>query len=266
MTNTSGLDLLPLWLLLAFTLALLVLAVEAGYRLGIVRARSSAHEREASIDALVGATMGLLAFILAFTFSAATSRHDTRKQLVLDEANAIRTADLRAQVLPEPHRSDVRALLREYVDVRVQGTRDVTQLQQAIKRSEELPVVLWARAASLGQEVRIQDRSAFQAALIDIITLHTKRLTAAIHNRLHAPIWYALYCLAILAMALLGYRAGISGRRSIVAVMTTVLAFSTVIVLIADIDRPQQGIVTVSQQAMLDLQDKLRAPTSVGTP
>jgi hypothetical protein len=69
-----------------------------------------------------------------------------------------------------------------------------------------------------------------------------------------------------LAMVLLGYRAGISERRSVVAVMTMALAFSTVIVLIADLDRPQQGIVTVSQQAMLDLQDKLRAPTSVGTP
>jgi hypothetical protein len=259
-------DLLPLWLLLVFTVALLVLAVEVGYRAGIVHARRSEREREASIDALVGATMGLLAFMLAFIFSAAASRHETRKQLVLDEANAIRTADLRAQLLPEPHRSDLRALLREYVDVRVQGTRDTTQLQQAVTRSEELHTVLWSRAASMGQEVPVPERVGFQGALVEVITLHTKRLTAAIYNRLHGPIWFALYSLAVLAMAMLGYRAGIAERRSIVAVTTMVFAFSTVILLIADLDRPQQGIVNVSQQSMLDLQHKLREPASVEAP
>jgi len=266
MTEHSGLDALPLWLFMALTVALLVLAVEVGYRAGIVRGRRSEYERQAPIDAVVGPVMGLLAFMLAVIFSAAVSRYDTRKQFVLDEANAIATADLRAQLLPEPHRSELRALLREYVDVRVQGARDTTQLKQAVTRSEQLHALLWSRAASMGQEVPGGDRSAFLSTLVEVITLHKKRLNAAIHNRLHAPIWFALFGLAVLAMAVLGYRAGVSERRSLVAVVTMAFAFSTVILLVADLDRPGAGVIRVSQQAMLDLQQELRDPTSVHAP
>src|SRR5262245_52157769 len=105
--SAPWLDSLPLWLMLVLTVAIILLVVESGYRTGVARARKSVNEREASIDALVGSTLGLLAFMLAFTFGLATSRYDARKQFVLDEAVAIRTADLRAQLLPEPHRNNI---------------------------------------------------------------------------------------------------------------------------------------------------------------
>ena len=63
---------------------------------------------------VVAASLGLLAFMLAFTFGAVTKRYDDRKQLVLDEANAIGTACLRADLLPEPDRDSVRRLLYDY--------------------------------------------------------------------------------------------------------------------------------------------------------
>ena len=72
---------------------------------------------------MVAATLALLAFILAFTFGLAGSWFDVRRRLVIDEANAIGTTYLRAGMLPEPHRSDVRDLLREYVDVRLEAIK-----------------------------------------------------------------------------------------------------------------------------------------------
>ena len=69
----------------------------------------------------------------------------------------------------------------------------------------------------------------------------------------------ALYCMTALAMAITGYRAGIAGRRSMVATLAMMLAFSATILLIVDLDRPQEGFVKVSQQAMLDLQTRLRS-------
>src|SRR4029450_14126302 len=106
--NTSVFDAMPLWLVLVLTVIVILLAIEVGFRAGIDRARKSENERQAPIDPMVGSTLGLLAFVLAFTFGMATSRYDARKQLVVDDAIAIRTTDLRAQQLPEPARTGIR--------------------------------------------------------------------------------------------------------------------------------------------------------------
>ena len=256
--KTSLFDALPLWLVFIATVALILLTVEIGFRAGIYHARRSEHAREVSIDALVGSTLGLLAFMLAFTFGMATTRYDARRQLVLDDAIAIRTADLRAQLLPEPHRSAIRDLLREYVDVRVKGTLVPGELPHALVRSEQLQGQLWSRAAALAQDApAIPSAPAFLQALIQMIDAHSKRVTGAVQNRIPGTIWVALYCVTGLGMAIAGYRDGIAGRRSMVATLVVVLAFSAVILLIADLDRPQEGFFKVSQQEMLDLQTRL---------
>src|SRR5688572_29553410 len=149
MPNLAILDTLPIWLVFLLTAGMIVLWVEIGFRIGVARARRSAPEREAPIDSMVGSTLGLLAFMLAFTFGMATSRYDARKEFVVNEANAIRTADLRAQLLPESLRHSIRAALREYVDVRVEGVLQPDKLAFAIKRSEELHEILWSRVAAI---------------------------------------------------------------------------------------------------------------------
>ena len=251
----SLLDPLPLWLIFTLTMLLVVLAVEAGSRIGIARARKSEKERNAPIDAMVGSTLGLLAFMLAFTFGMANTRNDARKQFVVDEAVAIRAADLRAQLLPDPYRHDIRALLLQYVDVRLAGALDPRRTKQAIERSEKLHELLWLRVA----DVPPADRGAMAAAVMDLVGLHIKRVNAAVHNRIHVSIWMALYGLIALAMGIVGYGAGISGRKSTVAVAALAVAFSVVLLLIVDLDRPQEGFIKVSQQAMDDLELKLRS-------
>jgi hypothetical protein len=94
------LDFLPLWGLFATTVGVVLLAVEAGFRLGRWRHQRSEQEKEPPVGAMVGAILGLLAFPLAFTFGLAASRFDTRRELVLDEANAIGRTYLRAALLP----------------------------------------------------------------------------------------------------------------------------------------------------------------------
>jgi hypothetical protein len=248
----------PLWLVFVATVVVILLAIESGFRVGIYRALRSDDEHRATIDTLVGSTLGLLAFMLAFTFGMATARYDARVKLVLDDAIAIRTADLRAQLLPEPNRDEIRALLREYVDVRVRSVRVPGEFPRGLVRSEELQGQLWSRAEALAQETPATPFAAgFVQALIQMIDLHWQRVTTALHNRIPSTIWVALYCVTALAMGITGYRAGIGKRRSLVANLILVLAFAAVIVLIADLDRPQEGFLKVSQQAMLDLQARL---------
>src|SRR6187399_1439615 len=139
---TTALDALPLWGLFFTVIVLVLAAIEGGYRLGLYRHSRAGDEKEAPVGAMVGATLGLLAFMLAFTFGMAASRFDTRKQLVLDEANAIGTTYLRSAMLPE-RSDDIRALLRSYVDARLEAIRS-GQVAEAILRSEDIQGQLWS--------------------------------------------------------------------------------------------------------------------------
>ena len=101
MQGNGLLDGLPLWCFFAATLVLVLLSVECGHRVGKYRRSQPEQEKEAPLTTMVGATLGLLAFILAFTFGLAAARFDTRRQVLFDEANAIGTTYLRAAMLPE---------------------------------------------------------------------------------------------------------------------------------------------------------------------
>jgi hypothetical protein len=122
MESNGPLDALPLWGVFIAILLVVLVSVECGYRLGKHRRNRHEAEKETPVGAMVGATLGLLAFILAFTFGLAAARFDTRRQVLLDEANAIGTTYLRACMLPD-RRDGIEPLLREYVDTRLEALR-----------------------------------------------------------------------------------------------------------------------------------------------
>ena len=259
MQATGVMDSLPLWAVYLITAALVLLSTEAGWRLGNFSRHRPRHEQDAPTGAVIGSMLGLLAFLLAFTFGMAASRYDSRKQLVLQEANAIGTAYLRAEMLPEPQRSEIRNLLREYAAPRVQGgTWLVTP--EALAESSALHDRLWAAAvAATAQNPGSIVGGLFVQSLNEVIDLDETRVTAN-RNRIPDSIWMALYVVTILTMVALGYQFGLTGERSWAVIILLVLVFTAVMFLIADLDRPQQGIVQVSQQAMIDLVNKIGAP------
>jgi hypothetical protein len=259
--QASGIiDSLPLWALYLITAALVLLSAEAGWRLGDYYRRRPRHEKDAPIGAVVGSMLGLLAFLLAFTFGMAASRYDARKQLVLQEANAIGTAYLRAEMLPEPERSEIRNLLRQYAAPRVKG---VTWLMTPEARAESgaLHDRLWAAAlAATEKNPGSILGGLFVQSLNEVIDLDETRVTAG-RNLIPDSIWMVLYAITILSMAALGYQFGLTGERSWAVMILLTLVFTGVMVLISDLDRPQAGILQVSQQAMIDLVNKIGAPT-----
>lgn len=145
------LNFVPIWVMFLVILMVVLLSIEAGFRHGARKRQLPNREREAPVSTIIGATLALLAFILAFTFGMAASRFDTRKALTLDEANAIKTTYLRAGLLSEPQRTDIRSLLREYVKVRVEGI-ETGQIDYLVKRSEELQEQLWSKASALAEK------------------------------------------------------------------------------------------------------------------
>jgi len=256
--DVSGiLDSFPLWTIFPITVAVALLSVEAGYRVAHNRQQHSAEEKESPVGGMVGATLGLLAFMLAFTFGLAGSRFEDRRQVLLSEANAIGTTYLRAAMLPEPMRTEAKNLLREYVDVRLEAV-EPGKMDQALAKSEELHNRLWSVAIATAEKERTAITSLFIQSLNEVIDLHAERLQAGLRSRVPGMIWIVLFVLAILAMVIMGYHAGLANSRRSLAVLALILGFSSVLFLIADLDRPGHGTLQVSQQALIDLRNSMK--------
>jgi|KBSMisStandDraft_5_1062788.scaffolds.fasta_scaffold12181_2 hypothetical protein len=256
---TTVLDLLPLSALFLAIVALVLAAIEGGHRLGSYRHGLPGREKDAPVGAMVGAMLGLLAFMLAFTFGMAASRFDTRKQLVLEEANAIGTTYLRTAMLPDK-REEIRALLRSYVDNRLEAVRS-DRVANEIVKSEEIQGQLWSAATAVAlQHPDSIIVGLFVQSLNEVIDLHAKRVTASLRNRIPGTIWLALLTIATLSLAAMGYHSGLVGTVRSLAVIVVAVTFSAVIALIADLDRPQEGSLTVSQQALIDVRQSMNPP------
>jgi hypothetical protein len=241
-------------------LIVVLLSVECGYRLGRYRRNRHEQEKETPVGTMVGATLGLLAFILAFTFGLAAARFDTRRQVLLDEANAIGTTYLRAGMLPE-RREEIRALLRNYVDTRLKAVRS-GNIAEGMRQSENIQNDVWTHAIAVGEKnPNSIVVGLFVQSLNDMIDLHAKRVQASLRSRIPGAIWIGLFAVAALSLATMGYHAGLSGTRRSLAIVAVAITFSVVIELIADLDRPQEGVLRVSQQALLDLQRSMNVPT-----
>ncbi len=256
-------DLLPPWLLFAIMAVLTLLAIEAGLWMGSQRRRTAEHEQEGPVGAVVGATLGLLGFMMAITCGVAANRFDLRKQLLLDDVNAIRTTWLRAGLLREPHRTRTRGLLREYVDLRVgmPGLAGSDQLEDAIARSEAIQERLWSHAEALAEADRSSEIDAlFISALNEMIDLHTRRVVIGTQYRLPAVLWGVLIFVMIVSMAVVGFQFGLAGRRSLHANVAVALTFSAVLLLIHNLDQSRSGWFIVSHRPMIELQQKLNTP------
>jgi hypothetical protein len=233
--------------------------MEGGYRLGRWRHIRAADETDASVAPLVAALLGLLAFILTFTFSLAGSRFDARRQAVYEEANSIGTTYLRARLLPEPQRSKAVQLLRDYVRLRVELIAEL-RVKELLTLSEKFHQELWAQAvAAAERDPRSIPIGLFLQSLNETIDLHAKREFLGLRNRIPFSMWLVLFSLTALGMASVGYLSGLAGAKRSPEMPILTVAFAAVLFLIVDLDRGYEGLLKVSQQSMIDLERTMQA-------
>lgn len=252
------LDAVPLWLLFAAVCVATSLAMEGGYRLGRWRHARSEDEQPAPVGAMVGSVVALFAFLLAFTFGMAASRYETRRQAVVDEANAIGTTYLRTRLLPPPQRDESARLLREYVDVRLNNVRE-GRIEEAVARSQDIHDRLWAEAVRAAEADRGPITGLYIQSLNQMIDLHAVRVHAGLRSRIPGSIWVGLFLLALLSMASVGYQSGLSATRRSPEMLVLVLAFAGAMLLTADMDHPRAGFLVVSQEALADVKGTMNA-------
>jgi len=238
----------------AFTLGAL-LACECGYRIGRWWQKRTPEEKEGPTTMMVGSLLALLAFLLAVTMSMAADRFEARRGLVLAEANAVGTTYLRAGYLPEPVSSKTRQLLREYLSLRV--VNHPGEVAARARRSGELQSALWSIAEELARRTPDSETVAlYIESLNQVIDLHASRLTVY-YGRVPETVLLLLFVTSIVTMSMVGYSAGLSLRRSSLAVVMMTVVLGGVVTLVVDVDRAREGFLRVNQQPLIELQQQI---------
>jgi hypothetical protein len=246
-------DAFPLVAVFAITVTLAWLSLEAGFQVGRWRGRRPDHELEAVVRTEVMVMAGLVSFILAFTFWIAASHFDAARQAVLTETNTIRTTFLRADFLPEPYRTEIQNMLRDYVDVRLEAIR-TGKHDQATPQFEEFHKQLWSRAVVAREKATSPVFAGqFTQSLNEMIALLTRRTMVRLEFRIPDAIWIMLYVILMIAAGSIGCHAGLTGRRRPLVAISFALIFSVVILFIADLDNPRRGSLMVRKQSLEDL-------------
>jgi hypothetical protein len=252
----------PLLLVALFfaTVIVALLAFEGGLRFGRWRSRQPDPEPPLPLRTLVASIMRLLAFILGFTFGSASSHFDSRSQSIFDEAVAIGTAYHRADFLPDPEAANMRRLLREYVDLRLE-TSGSGDNDDAVARLRQLQQELWAQAVAAGKEdIGPLSAAPLIQSLTEVIDVQGERALAGVRTRIPFSIWVILYGIMVVSVAAAGYHAGLAGARKSVAALAYALVFAAVIVMIAAGDVPGSRQLRISHQALMDLRARLTGP------
>ncbi|WP_321920476.1 bestrophin-like domain [Paraburkholderia tropica] len=243
-----------------FVMLIVLLSVAAALgAIGLKRAIPLSDDARDNYNVVQGATLTLLALLIGFTLSMAVSRYDQRKNFEEEEANAIGTQYLRVELLGESRATTIKALLRVYVQLRIEyyKTRDPRELEIINAKTAELQGQLWTgvREPAIAQPTPIAALTV--SGMNDVI--NTQGYTqAAWVNRIPVSAWTLMIAIAFFSNLMQGYGArGATGRRVLLFVLPITVSLS--LSLIADIDSPRGGLIRVVPQNLISLQQSLPA-------
>jgi hypothetical protein len=256
-------DDVPLSTYLLLTILAMIVLIEIGFRGGLYSRTKPDKAQMAQVRAIMGASLGLLAFMLAFSFAVAQQHFEARTNAYLAEITAIDAAYRGASLLEKDHAAEARNLLRQFVQLR-RDTSDAVdhdeleEVFELIRRAESLHDKLWLVAErsmqSPGDSV---NDGIFAGALLEMIRANDERVQHAMFNRISPIIWITLMAMSFLSMVVMGYQAGLTGKRSILATWTLAVTFAAVFALVMDLDRPQNRLFKVDQSLMNELQNRI---------
>ncbi len=244
-----------LWLVGLTLFILMVVVRSLAERIRRKRSTSvGAGLSQAGEGLIATSVVGLLSLLIAFTFSLALARHELRRTLVVEEANAIGVAYMRAQLLGEPYRTDLSNIIISYAQVRrVSGELAGPSQLAAQEHSEALQAPLWQKTAEA-------TRSSQPPALANFLVQSVTRMIevesqrkAALAARIPPAVLFALMGFSVGVAGMLGYvAAGAHAHRKRIAyVMFSLVTLAFLLIL--DLDRPGDGLITVSEANMNDM-------------
>jgi hypothetical protein len=242
----------------------ILILLEVGRRIGRRRLASDPEGAQAGTGAVEGAVFALVGLLIAFTFSGAASRFDVRRDLIVQETNAIGTAWLRLDLLPLSVQPAIRDNFRQYVDARLEVYRklpDVEASQAELAKATALQGQIWTQAVAAGRMDGAPSPATMLLlpALNEMIDITTTRTMA---TQMHPPIviYGMLVGLALASALLAGY--GMAGGQT--RNWLHILGFATVIAVavyvIIDLEFPRLGLIRVDvfDQALVELRASMK--------
>lgn len=241
----------------------MLLFLEIGRRAGLRGLKEDSGTAAAGVGAIDGAVFALLGLLIAFTFSGATSRFDTRRQLIVQESNDIGTAYLRIDMLPVEAQSALRESFRRYLDARLEAYRklpDIEAAKESLTKANELQREIWRQAvtASRAQGAPPAAPMLLLPALNEMFDITTTRTMA---TQMHPPVivFVMLFGLALAASLLAGFGMTGSRVRSWFHMLGFALVMAVVVYVILDIEYPRLGLIRVDafDQALIELRESM---------
>ena len=242
----------------------MVVLLEVGRRIGIRRLRKDPEGAREGVGAAEGAIFALLGLLIAFTFSGAVGRFDNRRNLIVEEANAIGTAYLRVDMVAPDLQPALRNTFRRYLTARLDVYRkipDMAAVEAALAEVNRLQKDIWGQAVAASRAPGSHPNVTvlLLPALNAMIDITTTRLMAA---RMHPPviIFAMLVALALAAALLAGHGMSKAKTRSWTHVVALSAALSVALYVILEIEYPRLGLIRVDafDAALADLRDIMK--------
>jgi hypothetical protein len=233
----------------------LFLTKECGYWIGRLNTRqaASAEKQEKTVSTITGAMLALLGFLLAISISMADGHFESRRKLVLDEANAIGTSHLRARAIGGPHGEKIAYLLIDYAQLRLdffESGADQKRLKSVYEKTAMLQQQIWGHASAIAKSAPTPTSSILLTSLNEVFDLATSRRWA-LEVRVPPSIIKLLFAFSLLSMGILGYYFGICGLRHPILSLFLIIAFTSAILLIIDLNRPRSGFIQPEQSPII---------------
>ena len=246
--------------------AAMVACLEIGFRVGLRRGAKPAGDTDDGVGAIEAAVYALLGLILAFSFSGAMTRFENRRAMIVQEANAIGTAWLRIDLLPETDQPAIRELFREYTDSRIAvfaDNRTVEDVLREIDRGNALQGRIWSKAVAALKTEGAVPPAVVQIfpALNEMIDITTTRKVAMFTHIPGLILWLQV-AITLISALLAGY--ALSKRRKgvrnwfIMVMYALVVSFTMYVVL--DLEYPRVGLITLesTDQVLLEVRESMR--------
>jgi hypothetical protein len=226
----------------------MMLLLETGRRIGkhaMVVDPERAHQGLGPVEAAV---FGLMGLIIALTFSGAALRFDQRRMLIIDEANAIGTAYLRVDLLPDDAQPSIRRYFREYIETRIELYRNLSDKNKAAEleqRTAALQMKIWKSSVIASrQSGDISASILLMPALNSMIDIYSTRTAI---RQIHQPsiVFIVMIILALVCSLITGFGMSIRKSRSWIHLIGFVVVMLITIIVIIDLEFPRAGFIRI---------------------
>jgi hypothetical protein len=227
---------------------LMLFLLEAGRRIGkrsIALDPSGAHQGLGPFEAAV---FGLMGLIIALSFTGAAVRFDQRRMLIIDEANAIGTAYLRVDMLPEDAQPQIRRDFRDYLEARIELYHNISDKDKVTvieQRTAALQMKIWkGTVTACRRSDNVSASLLLLPALNSMIDICSSRTAI---RQIHQPniIFVVMILLALVCSLIAGYGMSLRKSRSWIHIAGFTLVMMITIIVIIDLEYPRVGFIRI---------------------